>query len=241
MNASDAFNTKDFFYVTPGWNSFRMDSPLEPGLGYRSYVKMLPTKEPSMHTGDIYVFQGDQIVGMMGQIKFKRVPRSLMNQFFSPPDMRKKSSGVEIAPKPIASTPAQAVPVSKGTLAPHSAAVFQEPKAEALAEDLSLLNEKAPVPVSEGTISAAREAAAPAMTEVNSVIADCLELIASETGLEADELTEDAFFVELGVDSLMSLVLAEKFRNELRLEVKSSLFIQCPSIRDLKKWLEHHC
>jgi asperthecin polyketide synthase len=54
-------------------------------------------------------------------------------------------------------------------------------------------------------------------------------------------LTDDTSFVELGVDSLMSLVLSEKFRSDLQLEVKSSLFIECPSIGDLKGWLEEYC
>lgn len=241
MNGSDASNTKDFFYVTPGWSSFRMARPLKPGAGYRSYVKMFPTKEPNMSAGDIYVLQDDAVVGMMGQIKFRRVPRLLMDQFFSPPDMKKKSSTGERAPKPVAPNSTPAVTASRETLAPKTAAVLQKTNIEAPAMPASGPDEKTPRPAAEATKSAATEAAAPAITEANSVIADCLRLIARETGLEADELTDDASFVELGVDSLMSLVLSEKFRTELQLEVKSSLFLECPSIRELKGWLEQYC
>jgi asperthecin polyketide synthase len=47
--------------------------------------------------------------------------------------------------------------------------------------------------------------------------------------------------VQLGVDSLMSLVLSEKFRAELGLEIKSSLFLECPTIGEMTGWLEQYC
>ncbi|MCJ1366944.1 hypothetical protein MMC16_006075 [Acarospora aff. strigata] len=238
MNGSDTSNTKDYFYVTPGLSSFRMAQPIKPGASYRSYVTMVPTTEANMYAGDVYVLQDDAVVGMMGQIKFRRVPRLLMNQFFSPPDKKKKSSTADSTPKPIAPTPDPAVPASRQTSAPKSAAAPQKSHTNAPAVPASRPDEKTPRPAAEAIKSAA---AAPAVTETNSMIADCLGLIARETGLEADELTHDASFVELGVDSLMSLVLSEKFRTELQLEVKSSLFIECPSIKELKGWLEQYC
>lgn len=55
MNGSDASNTRDFFYVTPGWGSARLALPLDPGKSYRSYVKMSPMAESNMYLGDVYV------------------------------------------------------------------------------------------------------------------------------------------------------------------------------------------
>lgn len=207
---------------------------LKPGAGYRSYVKMFPTKEANMYCGDVYVMQDDVIVGMMGDMKFRKVPRLLMDQFFSPPDMKKKSSTGEAACKVIGPTSSPTLSVSKESLAPKSLAVPLKSNAE-------VSEERSPESAPATTESAFKDAAgAPVIEEANSVTADCLKLIARETGLETDELTDDASFVELGVDSLMSLVLAEKFRSELQLEVKSSLFIECQSIAELKGWLEQY-
>lgn len=256
MNGSDASNTKDFFYVTPGWGSFRLVRPLTPGARYRSYVRMSPTKEANMYAGDVYIFQDDAVVGMMGEMKFRRVPRLLMDQFFSPTDRKKKNS--ESAPKRVASTPAAALPASssssssssKEPSAPKSGAAVPPQKLHTVAAAAPAVPATSPPAASEPTKSSAGASAAatpaPATstataTEENHIIADCLRLIARETGLDADELTDDSSFVELGVDSLMSLVLSEKFRTELQLEVKSSLFIECPSLRDLKAWLEEYC
>ena len=234
MNGSDASNTKDFFYVTPGWDSCRWATPLKPGANYRSYVRMFPIDEPNMYAGDVYVLQDDIIVGMMGNMKFRKVPRLLMDKFFSPADS-KKSSTVASAPKRVA--PASTTPAPKETSAPESAAVAQKPKTEAPAEPA-----KTPAPAPEAPKPAAKEASPrAATTEECSLITDCMQLIARETGLDVEELTDEASFIELGVDSLMSLVLSEKFRKELSLEVKSSLFIECPNIGELKGWMEQYC
>ncbi len=85
--------------------------------------------------------------------------------------------------------------------------------------------------------AAEKDAAPESISMVNS----CLNLIARETGLDVDDFSDESTFVELGVDSLMSLVLSEKFRNELDLEIKSSLFLECTTIGDLKTWLEQYC
>ena len=38
-----------------------------------------------MYSGDIYVMQEGEIIGMMCQMKFRQVPRLLMHRFFSAP------------------------------------------------------------------------------------------------------------------------------------------------------------
>lgn len=236
MNGSDASHTKDFFYVTPGWDSCRIAKPLEPGASYRSYVKMFPTKEANMYAGDVYVQQGDVVVAMMGAMKFRRVPRLLMAQFFSPPDVKQKNStGVKSstsalvvpASKQASATQPAAIPQKPPTAAPNPKSVKQPPPAP-----------ETPKPAAEDSSSAASSSVAP---EANPTVASCLRLIAGETGLDVEELTDEASFVELGVDSLMSLVLAAKFHNELGLEVKSSLFIECASVGKLKAWLKEYC
>lgn len=232
MNGSDASNTKDFFYVTPGWSSSRMATPLNKNTSYRSYVRMFPTKEANMYAGDVYVLQNGSVVGMMGQIKFRRVPRLLMDQFFSPPAAKKESNGGS-SRKLVASAPA---PVKVA----HPPTQTSVVKSVALTQELNTKSIQE-IPAHEIAKPVVGVAAALAVAEGNSVIADCLRLIARETGLDSNELTDDASFIELGVDSLMSLVLSEKFRSELQLEVKSSLFLEYSRIGELKGWLEQYC
>ncbi|TDZ40442.1 Non-reducing polyketide synthase nscA [Colletotrichum spinosum] len=95
---------------------------------------------------------------------------------------------------------------------------------------------EAPKPVTV-TTTAPAPAVAPAESSSASPEDYAVSQIARENGLELSKLADDAPFVELGVDLLMSLVLLEKFCTDLQLEVKSSLFLECQNIGELKIWL----
>ncbi|KAL9094770.1 MAG: hypothetical protein Q9165_003041 [Trypethelium subeluteriae] len=268
MNGSDASNTHDFFYVTPGCSSFRLSKPLEPGAQYRSYVRMfpLPAEAGNMHAGDVYILQDDVIVGMVGQIRFRRVPRLLMDRFFSPPDANESKGSNHTAAAPVApaatsvrSTPTTHRPVVQKPPPPppsSSQVIKQTPlpsKAlgpEPLPSPPSETNQVPPTtPKQPDPHGATLTTATPPSEDSNEaeaheadgVAGEYLKLIARETGLDRSALTADATFVQLGVDSLMSLVLAEKFRAELGVEIKSSLFLECPTVGEMQAWLEQNC
>lgn len=247
MNGSDASNTKDFFYVTPGYENFRMIERLEAGGKYRSYVKMLPTEDPHMHAGDVYIMRDEQIVGLVGGMKFRRVPRMLMDQFFSPPDAKKAGSHASDA-KPAAKAAVKTgshsgggdtKPAAKKKSAPTSDEPIKSTASiEQVASPAKTQAEVTPPPVTPAIVP--EKVAEVTAVEESGAVAEALRLVSQETGLEKEELTDDRSFVEIGVDSLMSLVLSEKLRNEAGLEVKSSLFIECPTVGELKGWLEQY-
>ncbi|KAH7120580.1 hypothetical protein EDB81DRAFT_914248 [Dactylonectria macrodidyma] len=65
-----------------------------------------------------------------------------------------------------------------------------------------------------------------------------LEIVAEESGLSVDDLTDDTNFADSGVDSLLSLVIVSRFRDELELDIQhESLFLECPTVADLKHLL----
>ncbi|KAI8952148.1 beta-ketoacyl synthase [Xylaria longipes] len=65
-----------------------------------------------------------------------------------------------------------------------------------------------------------------------------LSIIAEESGVAADELTDDTNFSDAGVDSLLSLVIVSRFRDELELDIQhESLFLECPTVAELKMTL----
>jgi asperthecin polyketide synthase len=243
MNGSEASNTEDFFYVTNGWGSCRMLRPAVAGGSYRSYVRMAPASEPNMFSGDVYVMQDGAVVGMMGGMRFRRVNRILMNRFFSPSDAaagsKKASSSAHAAPVKSKATP-KAAPKAKPVAAQRAPAKAKrtvqptkptKPVVEQV-EEVEEEEEEEATPAAKGDSNVVEMA--------GGIVGDALKLIAKETGLELSDLTDEAAFVELGVDSLTSLVLAEKFKKELSIEVQSSLFIECVCVGDLKAWLEQN-
>lgn len=77
-------------------------------------------------------------------------------------------------------------------------------------------------------------------TPVNatSITAKAVQLIAVEAGLDLADLTNGASFAELDIDSLMSLVITERFREQLGVVGNGSLFLENPTIEDLRGWLD---
>ena len=199
---------------------------------------MIPTPEdPTVYLGDVYILQDSIIMGMVGGIQFRRYPRVLLNRFFSAPD--DKSNSHTSAPAVPSTKPVQANPQPM----PKTVVVPKAPPKEI--PDVSSTSASAVIPVAAPT---AAEAPAPKPVETavaissdsDSLAARAMALIAKEAGLDLADLQDEASFASLGIDSLMSLVLAEKFREELGVTVGGSLFLEYPTLGDLRGWLEEY-
>lgn len=245
MNCSDSIDTTNNYCVTSGWKSMRFAEPLTPGARYRSYVKMIPTKEdPSVYLGDVYILnaEGNAIVGMVGGIHFRRFPRILLNRFFAAPQPTKGTTGQQAKAAPVESKPAVSKSAPRSVEAPP---VVQEISVDTKEEDTQssesdLDDHDTPSVSSENTSATSVDVPVAAAPASDSTFGKALVLIANETGIDSSELTDDAEFANLGIDSLMSLVLSEKFQKELNVKVNGSLFLDYPTIGDLREWLEKY-
>lgn len=245
MNCSDSIDTKNNYCVTSGWKSMRFAEPMTPGARYRSYVKMIPTKEdPAVFLGDVYILKAEDnsIVGMVGGIHFRRFPRILLNRFFSAPDANKASAHQEkpqaakVAPKPL---PVEHAPK------PIVHKALPAPKTQDFDNQSSSSAESSPpgtplLAASANTSSTSINVIAAAPPKSNGIMDKVLDIIATETAIDLADLEDDADFGNLGIDSLMSLVLVEKFQKELDVKVNGSLFLDYPTIGDLREWLEKY-
>jgi iterative type I PKS product template protein len=254
MNVSDAMDTRANFCVTPGCGSLRIARPLVAGAKYQSYVKMIPTAEdPTVYLGDVYILQEGEVIGLVRAIKFRRYPRVLLNRFFSPPDI--KSGGTTTTathstiPKPVVSKPKLAVSkpavseydLLKSEVAAAKVVVTEVREDGDVEQALEQLMETPivvahasipmPIPISKVVPVVA------ALPATDSTASKAMALLVDESGLDPADLTDDANFMHLGVDSLMSLVIAEKFREELGVVVNGSLFLEYQTVGDLRAWL----
>ena len=62
-------------------------------------------------------------------------------------------------------------------------------------------------------------------------------MVAEELAVDVGQLTDEAQVADLGLDSLMSLVLSQRLREELGLEIRDAFFLEISTIGDLKKLL----
>ena len=200
VNANDSLDSSKQVYISHGWESMRFAEPLSASKTYRSYVKMQPAGG-SMMAGDVYVFDGDRIIGMVGALKFQCIPRQLLNTFLPP-----KGAATAIAKGP---------PASKAS---PSVQIMAPPKpARKAAVKVTALPKTGP-----------------------SVTVRTLEVIAGEVGMPQSELADAIEFADVGVDSLMSLSITGRIREELEIEVPSSLFTDQPTVGDLKRFMNRY-
>ncbi|KAF2001049.1 ketoacyl-synt-domain-containing protein [Amniculicola lignicola CBS 123094] len=75
---------------------------------------------------------------------------------------------------------------------------------------------------------------------VTSISSRVMKIIAEETDVDASELVDEAAFENLGVDSLMSLTISAKFREDLDLEISSTLFTDYPTVGEMKKFFAQY-
>jgi acyl carrier protein len=81
-------------------------------------------------------------------------------------------------------------------------------------------------------------ASASPATGASGAIDKALALVAEELAVDIGLLTDDAHIADLGLDSLMSLVMSQRLREELGLEIRDAFFLEVDTVGDLKKLLQ---
>ncbi len=83
------------------------------------------------------------------------------------------------------------------------------------------------------------ETKAPVAAPVSTSAIPALQIISEESGIALEDLTDESNFADIGVDSLLSMVIGSRFREELGLDLEAdfSIFVDLPTVRDLKLFL----
>lgn len=200
VNANDALDSGKQVYISHGWESMRFAEPLSANKTYRSYVKMQPAGKDMM-AGDVFIFDGDRIIGMVGALKFQCIPRQLLNTFLPPKGAAAVATKLSVAAKP---TSAPKIAAAPRTLLKPTVKITALPKSGP------------------------------------SVTIRTLDIIAGEVGMPPAELADPIDFANIGVDSLMSLSITGRIREELEIDVPSSLFTDQPTVGELKRFMNRY-
>ncbi|KAI0805695.1 hypothetical protein GGR55DRAFT_269803 [Xylaria sp. FL0064] len=226
LNGGTAFNNTDNFFITPAWESMRFVKPLVPGVTYVAYVRMVP-KGAHAFVGDVYVLQDSEIVGVVEAIKYLQWPRVMLNRFFRPSDAVVKRvaaampdkahvRGPSLSTSPVAvTTPSRPSQSSNDQGSPP---VIVTPPSRRMQPEVSM----------SSMISA---------PETSDTVSRALVILAQELAVDIGLLTDGSRIADLGIDSLMSLVVSQRLREELGIEIRDAFFLETQTIADLKKLL----
>lgn len=207
VNASDHLDSENSVYISHGWGSIKIAGKLSPEKKYRSYVRMQPAPG-NISVGDVYIMDGAEIVGMVMGLKFQNIPRRALNIMMPPTKAAAGSAAKGVAAKPAPKAIASA---------PIKAAPVKAAPAKAVAKPVAKAAKVVKV-------------AAPA-----GVTTKVMKIVAEEIDVDMSELVDEAAFENLGVDSLLSLTISARFREELDMDIPSTLFTDCSTVGELKK------
>lgn len=82
LNASTK-TPADTVFISHGWQSFRIAAPLSDEKVYRGYVRMQPIGTRGVMAGDVYIFDGEQIVVLCKGIKFQKMKRNILQSLLT--------------------------------------------------------------------------------------------------------------------------------------------------------------
>lgn len=212
VNASEHVDSDNSVYISHGWGSIKFAKQLSPEKKYRSYVRMQPAPG-NISVGDVYIFEGEEIIGLVTGLKFQNIPRRALNIMLPP-----AGGAAKAAPATAKATPAKSV-------------------AQAPVKSVA-----APVKAAKPAVKASKPAkpVRAAKQPTSSITSRVMKIIAEETDVDASELVDEAAFENLGVDSLMSLTISAKFREDLDLEISSTLFTDYPTVGEMKKFFSQY-
>ena len=77
LNGSDR-TPHDLVYISHGWESMRFAKDLVADHTYRTYIRMQPAGSRGCFAGDLYIFDGDAVAGVIGGLRFQEVKRSVL-------------------------------------------------------------------------------------------------------------------------------------------------------------------
>ncbi|KAF1946504.1 polyketide synthase PksA [Clathrospora elynae] len=211
VNASDHLDSENSVYISHGWGSIRIAGKLSPEKKYRSYVRMQPAPG-NISVGDVYIMDGAEIIGLVMGIKFQNIPRRVLNMMMPPAGKVAAGPALKAAAKP--ALKAAAKPALKALPA-------------------------APIMTARPVVQAAVKPSKPAKTVRVAVPAGVtskvMRIVAEEIDVDMSELVDEAAFENLGVDSLLSLTISARFREDLDMDIPSTLFTDCSTVGELKK------
>ncbi|TRX88798.1 hypothetical protein FHL15_010257 [Xylaria flabelliformis] len=258
LNGGTHFDNTNNFFITPSWKSMRFAKPLTPGGRYIAYVRMVPeaandNSNLCSYVGDVYILQDGEIVGVVEAILFRQWPRLMLNRFFRPVDAAPTVSPTKekrvTAPNQLPSAnslqeKAMATLVTAKKTRKLPAPIITPPRSGAISKscgspnimpqiDHNLLTpgDSPPNERMQKTDSDNSDEE----TDDDGVASRAVFILAEELAVDIGLLTDECEIADIGLDSLMSLVISQKFRETLGIEIRDAFYLEVATIGDLKK------
>jgi monodictyphenone polyketide synthase len=260
LNGGTHFDNTNNFFITPSWKSMRFAKPLAPGGRYLAYVRMVPeavddNSKLGSYVGDVYILQDGEIVGVVEAILFREWPRVMLNRFFraagaappAPPTKKKRAAVPSSLPSAISlQEKAMATAVAAKMTVRHPASAITPPHSGPISKsggspkmmprlDYNLLTPRGSPPPNGRIEKTDSDSGDDEADGIDDVASRAIDILAEELAVDIGLLTDECEIADIGLDSLMSLVISQKLRENLGIEIRDAFYLEVTTIGDLKK------
>ena len=203
---------QDVAYISTGFESMRIVQNLCEEKLYTSYVSMQATEKNGIIVGDVYVFDGDTLVAVCAGILFQMMNKAVLHAITG------KATHATVPRRPVQTK------------------TERKEKYVSLEPDIDGGNTSN----STGSSSSSAQDTPSSKTSIENSkdtdLAECLlGLVASETGYDIDEMEDSTLFMDIGVDSLMSIAITSAVKREFDVELPASFFNTHATVADVRK------
>ena len=216
MNGNDNVASMEQVFVNHGWEAMRCARSVEAGKTYTTYNRM-QLESGTMYAGDTYVFDGQDLIAIFEGV---RVSESSHNRLVEANLMQFQGVNRSVLDQllPNKAAASKSVP-STGPVRGSSRDANTKVSSQAPAV--------APKPKTTSTTTPKQP----------DKVASALKIVAEEVQFDPNEVDSDTEFVDVGVDSLLSLTIISRLNEELGLEVPASVFDDNPTIGAFTKFI----
>jgi iterative type I PKS product template protein len=206
LNCSDTTDSGNFVFISHGWKSMRFSQHFSDQKTYQTYVRMQP-RPKDIYEGTVYIFDVDtrDIVGVVGGLKFQRIPSKVLSHVLS--TASPKASQGPVQPRQLMRRTTSIPTTSKKILHPS------------LQEREVPLRPASPLPQSK------------------SLVAHVFEVIAQNMDIDPSEFHDETCFIDVGVDSIMSMTIVSQLRELLDIDIPATLLLEQPTVKSLRTFL----
>ncbi|OJJ48191.1 hypothetical protein ASPZODRAFT_150471 [Penicilliopsis zonata CBS 506.65] len=210
LNGNETLDTETQVFINHGWGCMRLLTPLAPDTTYRTYVKM--QQHESAYSGDLYIFNGDgDIVGMYEGVVFNVLRRSVFDRL-----IQTLSTGSNPGPNPRVTS----------TNNPRVTAVQPNPRVMDFGSNPRVNNPRVSMTPTIPPMSIPPVSPVKPQDSIR-------RLVAEEVGVSLTDLTDDDDLVDLGVDSLLALTMADRILEEFNVKIPSTAFMNSLTVREV--------
>lgn len=241
VNAQESLDLSTQVFITHGWKSLQIYREMRPDGVYQLYTCMTRNGD-EFYIGDTLVFDGPEVIARMKSVSFRKVSKSTHKAVMSTIVSRRQKAGgfnANPAEKPVN----RAVPPPKAVAGNQESSMSARSKAEpqprvTLSSPPATQLDAIPTATPEASLHiSSLERRADASN--NGKVEEALKIVAEESGISLPELIDDTSFADIGVDSLLSMVIVSRFREELSLALDPDfkLFVDCATVKLMREFV----